>query len=166
MVWPRKRMCVVGGPPLHREFWARAGTIEAMPFVVRDHTADVALVIDAPSLPALFEEACQALLSLLVEEPASVREAECRVFEVPGGDPPDLLVDLLSELLATFETRGWLARRCYVDATADGLRVRALGEPLDRSRHGLTHEVKAITYHRLTVRHVRGRWLAEVIVDV
>lgn len=137
-----------------------------MPFVVRDHTADVALAIDAPNLPALFEEACQALLSLLVEEVGSVIEAECRAFEVAGDDPADLLVDLLSEVLAVVETRGWLARRCRVDQVASGLRVRAFGEPLAPSRHRLTHEVKAITYHRLTVRRVRGRWLAEVIVDV
>lgn len=137
-----------------------------MPFALRDHTADVALVIDAPSLLALFEEACQALLSLLVEEPSSVREAEDCAFEVPGDDPADLLVDLLSELLATVETRRWLARRCCVERVAGGLRVRAFGEALDPSRHRLTHEVKAITYHRLKVRCVRGRWLAEVIVDV
>ena len=137
-----------------------------MPFAVRDHTADVALVIDAPSLPALFEEACPAFLSLLVEDVASVREAERRAFEVPGGDPADLLVDLLSELLVAFDTGRWLARRCRVEQAATGLRVSAFGESLDLSRHRLTHEVKAITYHRLTVRRARGCWLAKVIVDV
>ena len=33
-----------------------------------------------------------------------------------------------------------------------GLQAVCRGEPLDRARHELDHEVKAITYHGLTVR--------------
>jgi SHS2 domain-containing protein len=42
----------------------------------------------------------------------------------------------------------------------------AWGEPLDRNRHALAHEVKAITYHRLKVEPTDDGWLAEVIVDI
>ena len=47
-----------------------------------------------------------------------------------------------------------------------GLDAKALGEPLDFERHRLLHEVKAITYHRLTVEKTGAGWLAEVIVDI
>jgi SHS2 domain-containing protein len=42
----------------------------------------------------------------------------------------------------------------------------AWGEPLDRARHVLEHEVKAITYHGLRVEKIADGWLAEVIVDI
>ena len=48
----------------------------------------------------------------------------------------------------------------------DGLTARAWGEPLDRTRHDLQHEVKAITYHGLRVEPAPDGWLAEVIVDI
>ena len=45
-------------------------------------------------------------------------------------------------------------------------RGKAWGEPLDRDRHELSHEVKAITYHGLKVEQTPEGWLAEVIVDI
>jgi SHS2 domain-containing protein len=43
---------------------------------------------------------------------------------------------------------------------------KAWGEPLDRGRHELGHEIKAITYHGLKVEQTPDGWLAEVIVDI
>lgn len=40
------------------------------------------------------------------------------------------------------------------------------GEPVDRTRHQLDHEVKAITYHGLKVQADADGWYAEVIVDI
>ena len=56
--------------------------------------------------------------------------------------------------------------RFTVRVTEQGLQGKAWGEPLDRSRHELSHEVKAITYHGLRVEKQDGKWLAEVIVDI
>ena len=53
-----------------------------------------------------------------------------------------------------------------VHVTDAGLTGTAWGEPLDRERHQLEHEVKAITYHGLRVEQTPDGWLAEVIVDI
>jgi tRNA nucleotidyltransferase (CCA-adding enzyme) len=53
-----------------------------------------------------------------------------------------------------------------VKVTEAGLSGTAWGEPLDRTRHQLEHEVKAITYHGLRVEPKADGWLAEVIVDI
>jgi SHS2 domain-containing protein len=53
-----------------------------------------------------------------------------------------------------------------VKFTDAGLSGSAWGEPLDRERHQLEHEVKAITYHALRVDKTADGWLAEVIVDI
>ncbi|MBI5908014.1 MAG: archease, partial [Burkholderiales bacterium] len=47
-----------------------------------------------------------------------------------------------------------------------GLVGEAWGEPLDRERHVLSHEVKAITYHGLRVEQTADSWMAELIVDI
>jgi SHS2 domain-containing protein len=46
------------------------------------------------------------------------------------------------------------------------LQATCRGERIDRTRHQLDHEVKAITYHQLRVEQRPEGWLAEVIVDI
>jgi SHS2 domain-containing protein len=53
-----------------------------------------------------------------------------------------------------------------VKVDEQGLKAKARGEPLDRERHELSHEVKAITYHQLEVKQTDQGWQARVIVDI
>jgi SHS2 domain-containing protein len=77
-----------------------------------------------------------------------------------------LLFDWLKELLYHFAADHLLLGSFAVQTTDTGLTGKAWGEPLDRSRHLLEHEVKAITYHGLRVEQTVDGWLAEVIVDI
>jgi SHS2 domain-containing protein len=137
-----------------------------MPWQLFDHTADVGLRIDAPTRAAVFEEAARALTSLLVEDPGTVEARETHRFRLAAGDPEDLLFDWLQALLVAFELRGVLLTRFRVRLGASGLRAVATGERVDPARHRLAHEVKAITYHGLSLRPADGGWRAEVIVDI
>jgi SHS2 domain-containing protein len=77
-----------------------------------------------------------------------------------------LLFDWLRELLYHFDAEHLLFGTFEVQVRKDGLTASAWGEPLDRSRHNMEHEVKAITYHGLRVEKVGDVWEAEVIVDI
>jgi SHS2 domain-containing protein len=131
-----------------------------------DHTADLGLRVRADDLDALFADAARGLFSVLVANPASVRPVEELAFELQGDRRDDLLFDWLAELLYTFETRRVLLATFDVTVRDDGLTATARGEPIDRERHRLDMEVKAITYHGLKVEPDGAGWLAEVIVDL
>jgi SHS2 domain-containing protein len=131
-----------------------------------EHTADVGLRMRASSREELFADAARALVSLLVAEPESVQPRAHRQFRVLGDELEYLLFDWLSELLYSIETDRWLWSRFEIQIDADGLTADCWGEPIDRQRHHLEHEVKAITYHGLFVRQEAGRWQAEVVVDI
>jgi SHS2 domain-containing protein len=131
-----------------------------------DHTADLGLRVRAADLNTLFAEAAEVLVEALVEDPSTVRAAQSRDLRLSGTDREYLLFDWLKEVLTLFETEHFLCRRFEVQVTADGLTATVWGEPLDRSRHELEHEVKAITYHGLRVEPTADGWLAEVIVDI
>ncbi len=137
-----------------------------MTFETFEHTADIGLRVRAESLDALFAEAGRAFFSLIVANPEAIRPVQQVEFELAGSRRDDLLFDWLSELLYTFATRRLLLAEFDVSVRDDGLSARARGEPLDRRRHGLDLEVKAITYHGLKVEQAAGVWLAEVIVDI
>jgi SHS2 domain-containing protein len=131
-----------------------------------EHTADLGLRVRAADLDTLFAEAGVALFSALVDDLATVAAKERQEIRLQGDDRAFLLFDWLNELLFRFETKHWLFSRFEVRVTESGLEGSAWGEPLDRSRHELAHEVKAITYHGLRVEKEGAGWIAEVIVDI
>lgn len=135
-------------------------------YEVFDHTADVGLRIWAQDRSSLFVEAARGLFSLVVLNPDAVQAVERRSYEIAGEQDEYLLFDWLSELLYTWETEHLLLSEFHVELGRGGLRATGCGERIDRSRHELDHEVKAITYHGLKVEPSGDGWLAEVIVDI
>ena len=131
-----------------------------------EHTADLGLRIRAPDLDTLFAEAGQALFAAIVEDLGAVQPRRQVAISLTGEDRDLLLFDWLRELLFHFDVEHLVFSRFEVHVAEEGLQGTAWGEPLDRSRHELQHEVKAITYHGLRVLPEDGGWLAEVIVDI
>jgi SHS2 domain-containing protein len=131
-----------------------------------EHTADLGLRIRAADLDTLFVEAAQALFGTIVEDLATVRPLRKIDVQLEGDAIDFLLFDWLRELLFHFDAEHLLFGRFSVHVTDAGLIASAWGEPLDRARHNMEHEVKAITYHGLRVEKVGDEWEAEVIVDV
>lgn len=135
-------------------------------FETFDHTADLGLRITAPDEATLFAEAGRALTSILVENPDEVTPTVQHDVEIEGTDVEYLFFDWLSELLYRYESTQFLGCRFDVTRTAAGLKATVHGETLDHARHRPSHEVKAITYHGLTVSSESDGWSAEVIVDI
>ena len=75
---------------------------------------------------------------------------------------------VLVELIFRSETlhRVYGEFETYVDE--EGLRLDATirGERIDRDRHVLDHEVKAVTRHGLVLEREGDGWLAEMILDI
>lgn len=135
-------------------------------FEVFEHTADLGLRIRAADRTELFVEAARALFSVLVANLDSVRGVEQRTYELQGDEDDYLLFDWLNELLYTYDTERLLLAQFDVELGDGCLRAVCSGEPIDRVRHELEHEIKAITYHGLRVERDGDGWLAEVIVDI
>lgn len=135
-------------------------------FETFEHTADLGLRIRAPDLNGLFVEAARALFSTIVEDLATVEPRQSLEIDLPGEETEYLLFDWLRQLLFHFDSEHLLFGEFAVAVSATGLHGTARGEPLDRSRHVLDHEVKAITYHGLRVEQTADGWLAEFIVDI
>ncbi len=136
--------------------------------VTFDHTADLGLRINAADLNDLFRTAAEALFDLIVTNRDQVRLLEVAEFDLTADSTEALLVDWLNELIFRFETRHVVLGRfdVSVDADAQSLTARVEGEPLDPQRHGLDHEVKAVTHHGVQLIHDQDGWQAELILDI
>ena len=135
-------------------------------FTILPHTADAGLRVEAKDLETLFAEAAQGLFSLILSNLDDVQPTTTREVAIDGDDIEYLLFDWLSELLFIFESERLLLRVFNVSLGPRGLIASVAGELVDRSRHQMEHEIKAITYHGLLVERTDHGWIAEVIVDI
>ncbi len=135
-------------------------------FTFFDHTADLGIRIEAATLNELFADAGRALTATLLDNTVPVMPSITEAIAITGNEADYLLFDWLRELLLRFETRKMLYCQFDVIVTDTGLSATMAGEPLDPGRHPSGHEVKAITYHGLSVEQTANGWLAEVIVDI
>ena len=140
---------------------------DAMPnYRILEHTADIGFEAFGSTLPEVFENAARALAHLIAE-PATVEpRAEIRI-EVQGANPPDLLINWLSEILFQHDAERWLFRDFRVESLDDhAVAGMALGEKFDESRHQTNLMVKAVTYHQLSLQQTAGGWRARVYLDI
>jgi SHS2 domain-containing protein len=135
-------------------------------FETFDHTADVGLRVTAPTLRELFIEAARGVSSLIVTNLDDVQPVEERKVRVAGTEHDYLFFDWLNELIYLLDREHLVFSQFDVTFDTEGLTGICRGEVIDRARHQLEHEVKAITYHGLKVEHRTDGWLAEVILDI
>lgn len=131
-----------------------------------DHTADMGIRVRAATLPELLRPAGEALYAV-IGKLVPCKGGITITFDLTGGDLADLLRDYLAELLILFECEGQMATA--VEATVyeeNRLRATIVASPVDEERSLFHREVKAITYHELTVRRVADGVEATLIVDI
>ncbi len=133
-----------------------------------DHTADVGFRIRGDSLNDLFATAAEAMFDYIVANRAAVRATVADPVALQADSAADLLATWLDELLFRSETRHFLYARFEINVANDGLSLTATGhgEPIDRDRHILDHEVKAVTRHGFFLEPDGTGWLAEMILDI
>lgn len=131
-----------------------------------DHTADIGIEVEADTPGELFRRAGLALFALMVN-PEGVEAREERYATVHAEGWEDLLHDWLSHLLCVFLQDGFTAATITLDEIdTTHVCARLTGETLDYERHDFETEIKAVTYHQLSVTCDNGRWRARVIFDV
>jgi SHS2 domain-containing protein len=135
-----------------------------------DHTADVGFELEAPTLEALFNEARQALLMTLFEEPPKAGEGE-RLVRLSGPERETLLVRWINELVFFVQEERFVPVGAELRIREDSeealsLEARLVGVPLDLEGHGWQAEIKSATFHGLDVTPGNEGWQAQVILDV
>lgn len=139
------------------------GTIELF-----DHTADVGLRVRADRLNDLFETAARGVFAYVVANPESILDSQQESVDLRADSPAELLAAWLNDLIFRSETRRRVYGHFQVDVAVDGLTLHARirGEPIDRDRHTLDHEVKAVTHHGLFLERRGDGWTAEFVLDI
>ncbi len=130
-----------------------------------EHEADIGIRGFGRTLEEAFAHTAAAMYSVIVDL-GRVEPNESRSVSASADDREQLLVEWLNALLAISDIERMVFSKFEVRIEAKALAGTAWGEPLDRSKHRPNVEVKGATYHLLSVRREKGRFVAQCVVDV
>jgi SHS2 domain-containing protein len=131
-------------------------------FEFLDHPGDLKLRAWGRNLEELFANAATGMMTFLFGSGiANALPYRTETIEIEARDREALLVDWLSELLyrATSEYHAYMGFRIH-ELTETKLRATVTA-----AAAAAVEDIKAVTYHELSVRERKGRWEATIVFD-
>ncbi len=131
-----------------------------------EHTADLGIRVWGKDIKSLFINSASAMYDLIVDA-KTVRPVKSIKIIVKAQDRDELLKNWLSELLYYFHVKETIfCRFDIVKLDKKNVASIAIGEKIDKSRHSLKHEIKAVTFHGLNIHKIDNRISTDIIFDI
>jgi SHS2 domain-containing protein len=135
-------------------------------YSIIDHPSDLGIEARGNSLSEAFEEAARALIAVIVD-PSSVQTIESRSVRIAAQDKEQLLVRWLSEILYLYDGNHFAGKVFHIhELTTNEIRADILGEEFSPGRHRTRIDVKAITYHQISVTESSRGATLRVFLDI
>ncbi len=131
-------------------------------------SADAAFEATGRTLEELFSDAAIATFEVMADT-NTVKQLLTREIELENESVDGLLIDWLSELVFLKDTETILFSVFDVNIRKNDayiLKATAKGEKIDREKHSLRSDVKAVTYHMFEVTKRGDNWTARVVLDI
>jgi len=136
------------------------------PYTLLDHTADMRIRVTGDDPADLFKNAGLALADLICD-PDTLTPEETMTIDITGDDPADLMVNYLRELLYQWTGNEKLIKMVDILRVSDtALSARIVTARYEARHHTILNDIKAVTYHQITVGPVGNGWQATIVFDV
>lgn len=129
--------------------------------------ADIAFEAESNTVDGLFESCALAVTDIMVD-PKTLRNRTERKFALESETLDRLLYDFLTELIIIKDVDSLIFGKFEVKVETKGnsLTASAKGEAIDRERHRLRNDVKAVTMHLFGIRQQGAKWTTKVVLDI
>jgi len=128
--------------------------------------ADVAFEVRAKTLSALFQDSAKALTEVMVDR-RSVRPIVEKTVRLTSEDADTLLYDFLTQLIILKDVDSLIFKEFKAEVEGERSMVcRMRGEEIDRARHRLRNDVKAVTMHMFGIKKRKDVFYATVVLDI
>lgn len=135
-----------------------------------DHTADIAVDIEADKLNELFIASAYAWKETISDEKFDNSTFDKKIF-LEDSSLEILLVSFLSELNYFFQHESWMmtsVKNAEVDDIYGVWKLEAeiSGFIFDRSKIKLKSEIKAVTYHQMEIKFNLNTYSTRIVFDI
>ena len=135
-----------------------------------DHTADIAVDIEADKINELFIASAYAFKETITVEKFENSSSDKKIF-LEDSSLEILLVSFLSELNYLFQHEGWMMTSVKNVAVDDingvwKLKAEISGFIFDRSKIKLKSEIKAVTYHQMEIKFHNNKYSTRIVFDI
>jgi len=129
--------------------------------------ADIAFEAESNSVDGLFETCATAMTDIMVD-PKTLHPSTERKISLVSENLDRLLYDFMTELIFMKDVDSLLFRDFKVTVSPGGASLNAVarGEKIDRDKHHLRNDVKAVTMHLFGVKHQGKTWRTTVVLDI
>jgi SHS2 domain-containing protein len=135
-------------------------------FRILEHPSDLGIEATGSTVGEAFEQAALGLVAVIAE-PGTIEAFGERIVELDAQDAENLLVKWLSEILYLYDGEDYLVKEANIESISPtNLRARLLGEKYQPKKHTLKLDVKAVTYHQLSIDTKDGRTTVRVFLDI
>ncbi|MDD3655239.1 MAG: archease [Atribacterota bacterium] len=140
-------------------------------FELVDHTADIGLKIYGKNKQELFLNAARGMFFLITSVPVSPvqnRPKNYYKIESSASNIEDLMITWLSDLLYIHVTEFVIFDDYIINSmTEEMIKSKASAIEIKSSPYRIVKEIKAVTYHDLSVyQDPDGRWTANIVFDI
>ncbi len=131
-----------------------------------EHTADLGINVRGDSTDSLFINSASAMFDLIAGI-EFIKPVKAVKVAADAKDIDELLKNWLSELLYFFNVKNTLFSGFEIEKLSDESIISiAKGENIDKNRHNLKREIKAVTFHNLGIRRQGDNFSTDIIFDV
>jgi SHS2 domain-containing protein len=140
-------------------------------FEFMDHTADVSVKSWGRNLKEAFSQTALSLMMTITPNLNKISPKIEKNIEVISEDKYALCFDFLSEFLYIFDVEDLVFSYVVVKSIRKigekyKLIAMAKGEPIDRDKHEIGTEVKAITYSFMNIEETENKVEINIVFDV
>ncbi|XRO75954.1 archease [Methanocaldococcus sp. 28A] len=131
-------------------------------------TADLGVIAKGKTLEEAFKEGAKGLYNIMVDID-KIDKKEKIEFELTGEDLEELLYNFLNELLFYTDVEGLVFNDFDIKIEKNDkyrLKCTAYGEKINKEKHNIKEEVKAVTYHKMEIKQEDDGWNIRFIVDL
>ena len=137
-----------------------------MPYELIDHTADIGIQATGGTIKDLFETAGRAMCEQIVDT-NTLQGNHTKKLQISGIDREDLLINFLRELLSFWTIDNLLVKQIYINEIDNNhLTADITCDTYIPKTHEILMDIKAVTYHDISVEQTDSGWEATIIFDV
>ena len=131
-----------------------------------EHTADALFEAFGESFEELLVNSAKAMCSVMYDL-EKVEPKEKVLVKAEGKSKEELLHNFLGVVLFEIQSNEIIFKGFKVlELSDESAEIELQGEKIDRKKHELKSDIKAVTWHEFSVKEEGNKWTAKVLVDV